>query len=134
MKNEYSQSQIKLQAHIEAENAKVAAWVAEDPANRCAGTMVSDPAHWAQYGIFTLDQYLFEMAKSAYSDSYKSLWGMRPDLSRFTTLAEVEAAQKSVYAEMKSADREEEILAGDEFARQIEAEERALYANEQAAQ
>ena len=121
MKQEFSQSQIELQAYIEAENAKVAAWMAEDPANRCAGTMVSDPAYWAQYGIFTLDQYLFEMAKSAYSDSYKSLWGMRPDLSRFTTLAEVEAAQKSVYAEMKSADREEEIRHGEEFSRRMAA-------------
>ena len=121
MKQEFSQSQIELKAHIEAENAKVAAWVAEDPANRCAGTMVSNPDHWAIYGIFTVEQYVFSMAKSAYSDSYKSLWGMRPDLSRFTTLAEVEAAQKSVYAEMKSADREQEIRHGEEFSRQMAA-------------
>ena len=128
MKNEYSQSQIELQAHIEAENAKAAAWVAEDPANRFSGMVTSNPDHWAQYGIFTVEQYLFEMAKSAYSDSYKSLWGTRPDLSRFTTLAEIESAQKSVDSEMKSADREEEIEAGAEFARQIEAEERRLWA------
>ena len=36
-------------------------------------------------------------------------------------LAEVEAAQKSVYAEMKSADREQEIRDGEEFSRRMAA-------------
>jgi hypothetical protein len=103
MKNEYSQSQIELKAHIEAENAKAAAWMAEDPANRLTGMMTSNPDYWATYGIFTVEQYLFSMAKSAYSDSYKSLWGMRPDLSRFTTLAEVESAQKFVDSDRRSS-------------------------------
>jgi hypothetical protein len=62
---------------------------------------------------------LFSMAKSNYSDSYKDVYGMRPDLSQFKTLAEIEAAQKSVYAEMKSADREEEIRDGAEFSRRM---------------
>jgi len=121
MKNEYSQSQIELKAYIEAENAKLAAWVAEDSDNRFAGMPPSNPDHWAIDGIFTVEQYLFSMAKSAYSDSYKSLWGTRPDLSRFTTLAQVEAAQKSVDSEMKSADREEEIRHGEEFSKEMAA-------------
>jgi hypothetical protein len=121
MKNEYSQSQIELQAYIEAENAKLAAWVAEDPANRFAGMVTSNPDHWAQSGIFTVEKYVFEMAKCAYSDSYKDVYGMRPDLSRFTTLAEIESAQKSVDSEMKSADREEEIRHGEEFSKEMAA-------------
>ena len=121
MKQQFSQSQIELQAYIEAENAKVAAWVAEDVDNRFAGMPTSNPDHWAIYGIFTVEQYLFSMAKSNYSDSYKDVYGMRPDLSQFKTLAEIEAAQKSVYAEMKSADREEEIRDGEEFSRRMAA-------------
>jgi len=121
MKNEYSQSQIELQAHIEAENAKAAAWVAEDPANRFAGMVTSNPDYWARFGIFTVEKYVFEMAKSNYSDSYKDVYGMRPDLSRFTTLAEIESAQKSVDSEMKSADREEEIRHGEEFSKEMAA-------------
>ena len=108
MKHEFSQSQIELQAYIEAENAKVAAWVAEDPANRFAGMITSNPDHWADYGIFTVDQYLFSTAMSNYSDSYKGVYGMRPDLSRFKTLAEIEEAQKFVYADMKAQLTEEQ--------------------------
>ena len=107
MKQQFSQSQIELKAHIEAENAKLAAWVAEDADNRFAGMPKFNPDHWAICGIFTVEQYVFSMAKCNYSDSYKDVYGMRPDLSRFTTLAEIETAQESVYAEMLSADREE---------------------------
>jgi hypothetical protein len=121
MKNEYNQSQIELKAHIEAENAKAAAWVAEDPANRFSGMVTSNPDHWATYGIFTIEQYLFSMAKCAYSDSYKDVYGMRPDLSRFTTLAQVEAAQKSVDSEMKSSMYEEDIRHGEEFSKEMAA-------------
>jgi hypothetical protein len=43
MKQEFSQSQIELKAYIEAENAKLAAWVAEDVDNRFAGMPTSNP-------------------------------------------------------------------------------------------
>lgn len=110
MKQQFSQSQIELKQLLEAQNAKLAAWVALDPANRFCGMVNTDPAYWAARGIFSHDEYLFQMAKSEYSDTYKSFWGIRPDLSGLTTLAEVEAANASVIAEMKSADREEERL------------------------
>jgi hypothetical protein len=110
MKQEFNKSQIELQQYLEAQNAKLAEWVAQDPANRFCGKISSDPAYWAARAIFSLDEYLFAMAKFEYSDTYKDFWGVRPDLSGLTTLAEVEAAIASVIAEMKSADREEERL------------------------
>lgn len=46
-----------LQSHIEARNAKSAAWVAEDPENRCASMMVSDPEYWAEMGVTTVEEF-----------------------------------------------------------------------------
>ena len=112
MKQEFSKSQIELQEYLEAQNAKLAEWVAQDPANRFCGTVKTDPAYWAAKGIFSLEQHLFLMSKYEYSDTYKNFWGVRPDLSGLTTLAEVEAANASVIAEMISADREQERLDG----------------------
>jgi len=116
MKQQFSQSQLELQAHIDAENVRVAAWVAQDPANRSASMLVSDPAHWATYGIFTVEKYLFEMAKSDYSDSYKEIHGMRPNMSQFRDMRDVDNAQNALtryWAEMKAQDAKEQ-----EFARQ----------------
>lgn len=105
MKQEFNKSQIELQQYLEAQNAKLAAWVAQDPVNRFCGKISSDPAYWAARAIFSLDEYLFAMAKSEYSDTYKSFWGVRPDLSGFTTLAEVEAGIKEVECIQISIDK-----------------------------
>lgn len=67
-----------LKAYIKSLNAETLAWVAVDPANRFAGTLVEDLEHWAEYGITTaagLKRYLDECA---YSDGYKSIYGVRP--------------------------------------------------------
>jgi len=91
-----TQDQIKLQAHIEAQNAKSAAWVAVDPANRFAGMVISDPIHWAEnYNIKSVAEYEFDMALSSYSDRYKDCHGFRPRMN-FTTLEEIERAQKAL--------------------------------------
>ena len=68
----------ELQAHIEAENAKTRAWVAEDPENRWAGEMCSDPEHWARYDIYTIGQYEQYNMDCSYSDLHKDVYGCRP--------------------------------------------------------
>lgn len=45
-----------LKEYIENINAQGAAWVAEDPANRCVGKLTTDLAHWASYGITTPEE------------------------------------------------------------------------------
>ena len=67
----------ELQAHIEAENAKTLAWVAEAPESRWAGTTVSDPAHWAEYGIYTIYEYEFYMAVTEYVEGHKDIYGVK---------------------------------------------------------
>ena len=52
---------MELVKHIEAKNAKMQKWIDEDPKNRFGGMLVTDPAHWAEYEIYTpaqLDRYL----------------------------------------------------------------------------
>ena len=67
----------ELQQYIETQNAK---WVAECEANGSTfyTTTVSDPDHWAEYGIYTIEQYqkyqfavdIAECAKTAYGRKY----------------------------------------------------------------
>ena len=53
-----------LQKYIEAENAK---WVAECEANGAEwySTTVSDPAHWAECDVYTVEDYKNAPAKLA---------------------------------------------------------------------
>ena len=66
----------ELQAHIEAENAVAAAWAAEVE-GRFAGMVVSDPAHWARYGIYTAYEYEHYMAVTAYVEGHKDIYGVK---------------------------------------------------------
>ena len=67
-----------LVQHIEAINVKSQAWVDADPKNRWSGMVVTDPKHWAEYGIYTPAEYdryqdettLYELASTAYTKSY----------------------------------------------------------------
>lgn len=73
----------ELQAHIEAENAKHA---------DSFFSVVSDPAHWAGYGITTVAQYEHYMAAETYIDMFKEANGIKPRWIDFSqmTLAEIE--------------------------------------------
>ncbi len=69
---------MELVKHIEAKNAEMQKWIDEDPKNRFGGMLVTDPAHWAEYKIYTpaqLDRYLdettlYEMVSYCTSKSY----------------------------------------------------------------
>ena len=68
----------ELQAHIEAENAKYA---------DSYFSVVSDPAHWADYGITTVAQYEHYMAVADYVDTYKEVNGIKPRWVAFDELS-----------------------------------------------
>ena len=59
----------ELQAHIEAENAKH---------KDSFFSVVSDPAHWAGYGIYTVAEYEHHMAVESYIDFFKEVNGIKP--------------------------------------------------------
>lgn len=67
-----------LVKHIEKLNAQTEAWIAEDPKNRWATTMTTCVKHWAEYGIYTPEQFdnymsaydLYEIYADRYSKGY----------------------------------------------------------------
>ena len=72
--NIFSPAQLALKAHIEAANAKSAAWIAEDAANRFSGMLSTDLNHWADQGIDSIETFEFEMTASAYIEPWDVSW------------------------------------------------------------
>ena len=68
----------ELVKYLEAKNAKTQAWVDEDPENRYAGLITTDPTHWAEYGVSTVEQYKRYELESTIWDVYKDVHGIRP--------------------------------------------------------
>ena len=79
--------------HIEAENAKTKAWIAEDPSNRGAGLYPTDVRYWEDRGIFTIAQLEREDLISYIHDGHKDAYGFRNRGYDFDsmTLAELKA-------------------------------------------
>ena len=73
----FTADQIELQQHIEAQNAEFTAQCKERGATFWT-TTVSDPAHWAEYGITTIAQYERHCLVSSIWDGYKEAHGIRP--------------------------------------------------------
>ena len=67
----------ELIKHIEAINAKTQKWVDEDPTNRWAGMITTDPEHWKEYGISTPAQYDRYMLEQDVYEIHKSAYGVK---------------------------------------------------------
>ena len=79
---------VSLSLHIQSENAKTRAWVAEDSANRWATTWTEEVSYWHEMDIFTVDQFLHSEAASEHYETFKEFMGYKPrgmDYSRMTT-------------------------------------------------
>tara|TARA_B100001939_G_scaffold333391_1_gene333309 strand:- start:4720 stop:5238 length:519 start_codon:yes stop_codon:yes gene_type:complete len=106
---EYSQEQLELQAHIEADNeAFVARCKAEGATAWC--TTVSDPAHWAEYGVFNIAQYERHSLVSYIWDAYKDAHGHRPRFMDFDSMSmdELKTLADRISDEVAEAIKEEE--------------------------
>lgn len=115
--NTFTADQIALQAHIEAENAK---WVAECKARGATAwtTMVSDPAHWAEYGVYTVAQYERQGLESSIWDLYKDVHGFRPRHMDMSSMSDAEL--ESVYTNLLNDLEVEQAREADESARAVE--------------
>lgn len=71
----------ELQAHIEAQNA-------QNEGSFFA--VVSDPAHWAGYGITTVYEYEHYMAANTYIDVYKEVNGIKPRWMNFDGMTTIQ--------------------------------------------
>lgn len=76
-----------LVTHIQNLNAKTQAWINEDPKNRFATKLVEDLAHWAGYGVETVDQFDHFMAASDVYEVTKERYGYRPDWNRLMAMS-----------------------------------------------
>lgn len=73
----FTQDQVALQAHIEAENTAH---------EGLYFSVTTDLAHWASYDITTIDQYEHYMAVEDYIDCYKSVNGIKPRWMDFDSM------------------------------------------------
>lgn len=78
-----------LTAYIRAQNAVTTAWIADGPM-RGACLTVEDAAHWAEYGVHTIAQYIRQGAEQYIWDLYKEVHGFRPRSINFSDMTDVE--------------------------------------------
>ena len=79
-----------LLAHIQAKNANHMAWVAEDPKNRCAFTIVEDLDHWTQDDIHTPEAFEHYMLATAAFNAHKDAYGFKPNWREVNALSDSE--------------------------------------------
>jgi hypothetical protein len=115
----------ELLAHIRDLNAKSAAWVAEDPKNRCAGMLTEDPIHWNLIGVTTVEQFKhYNLANEVY-DLHKLVYGFKPSYRHLMSLTikeleeELESLEKSWKIERKDRATRERIARKLRHAQQV---------------
>ena len=105
----FTADQLALQAHIEASNARfVERCEAEGAEWYC--TTVSDPAHWAEFGVFNIEQYERHSLISYISDAHKDAYGFRPrgeNYYEWSTEALTEEADRLSEAVTRAIEAEE---------------------------
>lgn len=92
-----SPSQIILLMHLEAEKAKTLAWVAEDPENRWAGYSTTSIEHWAESGVYSVEQYDRYNMLGSLSDLSKDVYGFR---MRYNTDIMTDAEMQDIYDDL----------------------------------
>ena len=74
-------SQIALQSHLAAEEARIKAWVAEDPENRwatCPPSTTEEVLDLAKQGITSVEEYELDSARNDLWEVYKDIHGISP--------------------------------------------------------
>lgn len=66
----------QLVNHIEAINAKTQAWMDENPGS-WGGMIVTDPAHWAEYGVYTVEDFERYQLETYIYDGHKDAFGVK---------------------------------------------------------
>jgi len=100
----FTADQIALQAHIEESNSKFVADCQARGADAWS-TTVSDPDHWAEYGIYTVAQYERYNLEQDVWELYKDVHGFRPRHMDSMSDAELESEYHSLLKQF-----EEEVI------------------------
>jgi len=82
---------------IEKKNAETQAWIDEDPANRWAGMIVTDLNHWAEYGVYTVEDYeRYELETFIY-EGHKDAFGVKGRHYDFASMSMEELKAEADY-------------------------------------
>ena len=82
---------------IQSKNAESAAWVAEDPENRWVGMLTEDLDHWAEYGVYTAEDYeRYELTTYIY-EAHKDAFGVKGRHYDFDTMTLEELKAEADY-------------------------------------
>ena len=75
-----------LLQHLESLNAQAQAWMDANPGDWCS-KWTTDLDHWAEYGVYTADDFIRHNLIASISDASKDLFGfrMRMDWDSMTT-------------------------------------------------
>ena len=123
-----------LASYLADRNAATLAWVAEDPANRWAGTYTEDLAHWAEIGVLTVRDFMRYEMETQYSDLHKDACGFRPrgvNLSEWTYEELVEETERLCrYMDSRAEEEAEWDRREEEFRLEQEAERAAWLAEQ----
>jgi hypothetical protein len=66
----------QLVAHLKSLNAKSKAWMDAEP-GRWAGMLVEDPAHWAEYGVHTVEDFERYQLETSIYEGHKDAYGVK---------------------------------------------------------
>jgi hypothetical protein len=97
IKEETAQEQFALTAQEEAEKINA----------QTGASYITDQSYWEELGISTGEDLALSILHQTYSDTYKSLHGIRPRWAKFNSVAE---AQKAI----DDLDKEAELISADD--------------------
>jgi len=110
MRNEMTTEETLIISHICQENAKMVAWIAEDPESRFGGMVTDEIDHWRDYGIHSVEQYEKYMLVAEIVDTHKEAYGFKPSWTHLMSLSmeELEEESRQVSGAAQAVYEEEE--------------------------
>ena len=97
-----------LVSHLEAINAKTQKWMDENPGS-WGGMIVTDPAHWAEYGVYTVEDFKRYELETYIYEGHKDAFGTKGRHYDFKnmTMEELKAEADYISKAVKNAMEEE---------------------------
>lgn len=112
-----------LVSHLEKINAKTQKWMDENPGS-WGGMVVTDPAHWAEYGVHTVEDYERYQLETYIYEAHKDAFGVKGRHYDFKSmsLAQLEAEAdyiSNAVKEQMDAEAEAEKASVSDFEKRV---------------
>ena len=105
--------------HIEAINSQKQEWADQDPSNRFVGMLVTVPSHWAEYDVYTPEEFDRYLLEQDFVSLHKDVYGVRPgpaytEMSDDDMQASIQSFYDALEAELEDQREYLEELADEE--------------------